>query len=94
MVYGNKDGMGLTLDVLVPEKNSKHLGVILVSSGSWKSRKSDVLDDEIERRTKEHWLQGLLKGGYTVFVTRHGSARGTSCPKWSRTSAAACGSCG
>jgi len=74
IVYGNKDGMGLTLDVLTPETNAKGIGVILVSSGSWKSQKSNVPGQDDNRRNKEHWVQGLLKGGYTLFVTRHGSA--------------------
>jgi acetyl esterase/lipase len=73
IVYGNKDGMGLTLDVLTPEGGGKHIGVILVSSGSWKSNKSNVPDQEA-KRLQDHWVQGLLQGGYTIFLTRHGSA--------------------
>jgi acetyl esterase/lipase len=74
IVYGNKDGLALTLDVLVPEKDAKGLGVILVSSGSWKSSKSDIPGQDQARRDREHWVQGLLKGGYTVFLARHGSS--------------------
>jgi acetyl esterase/lipase len=74
VVYGNKDGMGLTLDVLTPDANPKNIGVILVSSGGWKSSKSNVPGQDEQRRNKEHWVQGLLKGGYTIFITRHGSA--------------------
>ena len=73
VIYGQKDGMGLSLDVLTPEKNAKGLGIVLVSSGSWKSSKSNLPADE-ERKRKDHWVQGLLKGGYTLFVVRHGSA--------------------
>ncbi|MBI3839049.1 MAG: prolyl oligopeptidase family serine peptidase [Planctomycetia bacterium] len=73
VVYGNKDGMGLTLDVLTPETNPKNIGVILVSSGGWKSSKSNV-SEQNKQRHKEHWVQGLLQGGYTIFITRHGSA--------------------
>jgi acetyl esterase/lipase len=72
VIYGQKDGMGLSLDVLTPEKNAKGIGIVLVSSGSWKSGKSNLLADE-ERKRKDHWVQGLLKGGYTLFVVRHGS---------------------
>ena len=50
VVYGHKDGLGLTLDVLVPEKNPKHLGIILVSSGSWKSSKSNVAEENVPPR--------------------------------------------
>ena len=74
VVYGNKDGLGLTLDVLTPDSGAKGIGVIIVSSGSFKSAKSNVLADEQKRRDREHWIQGLLSGGYTVFVVRHGSA--------------------
>ncbi len=74
VVYGNKDGLALTLDVLTPEAGAKNLGVILVSSGGWKSSKSNIPGHDSQHRAKEHWVQGLLKGGYTVFITRHGSA--------------------
>ena len=66
--------MALTLDVLTPAEGAKGIGVILVSSGGWRSAKSDVPGKEDGRRNREHWVQGLLQGGYTVFVTRHGSA--------------------
>ncbi len=74
VVFGHKDGMALTMDVLTPEQGAKNIGIVLVSSGSWKSRKSDVIEDEYQRRRTEHWIQGLLRGGYTLFVVRHGSA--------------------
>ncbi|HEX3724645.1 MAG TPA: alpha/beta hydrolase, partial [Pirellulales bacterium] len=74
IVYGNKDGLALTLDVITPETNAKGLGVILVSSGGWKSSKSNIPGHDQQHRMKEHWVQGLLQGGYTLFVVRHGSA--------------------
>jgi len=74
VVYGHKDGLALTLDVIEPLSDRKGLGLILVSSGSWNSRKSNVLADEENRRQNDHWMQGLLKGGFTLFVVRHGSA--------------------
>ncbi len=74
VVYGHKDGMALTLDVIEPVDGKNHTGLILVSSGSWNSRKSDILQEEEDRRQKDHWVQGLLRGGYTVFVVRHGSS--------------------
>lgn len=73
VVYGHKDGLALTLDVVQPTENRKGLGLILVSSGSWMSRKSDIIEEEENRRKHDHWLQGLLKGGFTLFVVRHGS---------------------
>ncbi len=74
VVYGHKDGLALTLDVLTPKENAKGVGIVLVSSGGWRSGKSSVPGQEIERRKNEHWIQGLLQGGYTLFVARHGSA--------------------
>ncbi|WP_040593452.1 prolyl oligopeptidase family serine peptidase [Schlesneria paludicola] len=74
IVFGHKDGLALTLDVLEPEKNRKGVGLILVSSGSWASRKSDVPGEESHRMRTDHWAQGLLKGGFTLFVVRHGSS--------------------
>src|SRR5664279_4182133 len=74
IVYGHKDGLALTLDVLTPEDKPKNIGVVLVSSGGWRSSKSNIPGHDENTRAKEHWVQGLLKGGYTVFITRHGSA--------------------
>ncbi|MFO0948800.1 MAG: alpha/beta hydrolase [Planctomycetota bacterium] len=74
VVYGHKDGMALTLDVVKPTKNPKGLGLVLVSSGGWRSDKSDVPEKHKKRLEEEHWVQGLLQGGYTLFVARHGSA--------------------
>ncbi|MCC6695331.1 MAG: alpha/beta hydrolase [Candidatus Hydrogenedentes bacterium] len=72
VVYGQKEGMGLTLDVLQPEQNRNGQGIVLISSGSWKSSKSNVPEEVTEFR-RDHWAMGLLHGGFTVFVVRHGS---------------------
>ncbi len=74
VVYGHKDGMALTLDVLEPLADRNGIGLVLVSSGSWISKKSDDLEEEEKRRKYDHWIQGLLKGGFTLFVVRHGSS--------------------
>jgi len=74
LVYGHKEGLALTMDVLTPKQGAKGIGLILVSSGSWKSGKSDIKADILRRREKDHWAQGLLQGGYTLFVVRHGSS--------------------
>src|SRR5262245_35850304 len=66
VVYGHKDGLALTLDVLTPAEGAKGIGVILVSSGGWRSNKSDVPGADDDRRSREHWVQGLLQGGYTL----------------------------
>jgi hypothetical protein len=36
VVYGHKDGLALTYDVLTPTTKAKNLGVIILSSGSWR----------------------------------------------------------
>lgn len=73
VVYGHKDGLALTLDVIKPTNHSKGLGIILVSSGGWRSDKSNIPARHKKRLEGEHWVQGLLQGGYTLFVARHGS---------------------
>lgn len=73
IVYGQKDGMGLTMDALIPETKTKNIGVIFIVSASWKSRKNTDLEEE-ERRRRQHWAQGLLNGGYTLFLVRHSSS--------------------
>jgi acetyl esterase/lipase len=72
VVYGQKAGMGLTFDVIQPENNCNGKGIILVSSGGWKSSKSNIPEKVAERR-RDHWGMGLLSNGYTVFVVRHGT---------------------
>lgn len=72
VVYGQKEGMGLTLDVLQPKESGNGIGIVVVSSGSWKSSKSNLPEKVAEFR-KDHWGMGLLHGGFTVFVARHGS---------------------
>ncbi|HIA48644.1 MAG TPA: alpha/beta hydrolase [Candidatus Hydrogenedentes bacterium] len=72
VVYGQKEGMGLTFDVLQPERNRKGIGIILVSSGGWRSEKSN-LSEKVDARRRDHWAMGLLHNGFTVFVVRHGS---------------------
>ncbi|MFN0109048.1 MAG: prolyl oligopeptidase family serine peptidase [Blastocatellia bacterium] len=72
VVYGHKDGLAMTLDVMIPETKPKNIGVILIVSGSWKSKKSDIPSEEVLLRG-QHWAQGLLNGGFTLFLVRHGS---------------------
>ena len=81
IVYGHKDGLALTLDVLEPEQNRKGLGLILVSSGGWESRKSNIVEENRHRMDNDHWGKGLLQGGFTLFVVRHGSGPRYSVPE-------------
>ncbi|HEX5082841.1 MAG TPA: alpha/beta hydrolase [Blastocatellia bacterium] len=73
IVYGQKDGMGLTMDALIPETKTKNIGVIFIVSGSWKSKKNETPEEE-EKDRRRHWAQGLLNGGYTLFLVRHSSS--------------------
>lgn len=73
VVYGHKDGLALTLDVVTPRSGAKGRGIVLVASGSWRSAKSDIPRQNTARLEGEHWTQGLLQGGYTLFIARHGS---------------------
>lgn len=72
VVYGQKEGMGLTMDVLTPVEDGNGIGIILVSSGGWNSEKSNIAK-RVDARRKDHWGMGLLHNGFTVFVVRHGS---------------------
>ncbi|MBI1918509.1 MAG: prolyl oligopeptidase family serine peptidase [Planctomycetes bacterium] len=65
-VYGHKDGMALTLDVIRPAKPNG-AGVLLIQSGGWYSNWVDA----------KGWLdrgKPYLDKGFTLFIVRHGSA--------------------
>ncbi len=67
VVYGHKDGMALTFDVLRPD-NANGAAVLYMVSGGWVSRWSDP--ERLAART----FPGLLEEGFTVIPVRHGSA--------------------
>lgn len=62
VVYGHKDGMALTFDVLKPGEGANGAGVLYMVSGGWYSRYSPPA--EVAERLEE-----LLDRGFTVFVT-------------------------
>lgn len=66
VVYGHKDGMALTFDVVSPEKPSG-AGVLLIQSGGWYSNWT-------EPKILLPACQPFLMKGMTVFIVRHGSA--------------------
>jgi len=67
VIYGRKDGMVLTMDVLKPaEQNGA--GVIWVASGGLRSSHGMIAGDGFVRS-----MEPLLKRGYTVFAVVHGS---------------------
>ena len=61
VVYGQRHGQSLTLDVLRPSKPNG-IGIVLMASGGWKSQAGSF----------RHWLAApLLRRGYTVFAVYH-----------------------
>ncbi len=67
VVYGHKDGMALTFDVLQPQ-NPNGAAVLYMVSGGWVSRWSPP--EQLASRT----FAGLLEEGFTVLPIRHGSS--------------------
>jgi acetyl esterase/lipase len=66
VVYGHKDGMALTFDVVKPAKPNG-TGVLWIQSGGWYSNWVDP----------KGWpavTKPFLDKGFTVFIVRHGSA--------------------
>jgi len=69
VVYGHKDGMALTYDVVRPAVTANGAGVLYMVSGGWVSRWSPP-EELAERPT----IVALLERGFTIFVVRHGSS--------------------
>jgi acetyl esterase/lipase len=67
VVYGHKDGMALTFDVLRPKKNANGAAVLFMVSGGWYSRYAPPEQSAVQ-------FGALLANGFTVFNVRHGSA--------------------
>jgi acetyl esterase/lipase len=67
LVYGHKDGLAMTLDVLKPKSGANAAAILYMVSGGWVSRWSPP--QELARR-----FQFLLDKGFTVVVVRHGSS--------------------
>jgi len=66
VVYGHKDGMALTFDVVKPAK-SNGAGILWIQSGGWYSNWVEP----------KGWLavgKGFTDKGFTLFIVRHGSA--------------------
>jgi acetyl esterase/lipase len=66
VVYGHKDGLAMTFDVLRPAQGDG-AAVLYMVSGGWVSRWTDP-QASLAR------FQPLLDKGFTVFVVRHGSS--------------------
>jgi acetyl esterase/lipase len=66
LVYGHKDGMALTLDVIRPAKPTGS-GVLWIQSGGWYSNWIDANVWPVIGKS-------FLDKGITLFIVRHGSA--------------------
>ncbi len=67
IVYGHKDGLAMTMDLIRPEGKANGKAILFMVSGGWVSRWSPPEN-----------VQGLfdpyLKKGFSVFAVRHGSS--------------------
>jgi acetyl esterase/lipase len=67
LVYGHKDGLAMTLDVLKPKSGANGAAILYMVSGGWVSRWAPPA------QTAERF-EFLLDKGFTVVVIRHGSS--------------------
>ncbi len=67
VVYGHKDGLALTFDVLKPDKEPNGAAILFLVSGGWYSRWSPP-------EATRAFLKPYLDRGYTVLAIRHGSS--------------------
>ena len=67
VIYGHKDGLAMTFDVLKPKANANGAAVIFMVSGGWVSPYSPP--QQTAMRFKD-----LLDKGFTVIAVRHGSS--------------------
>lgn len=67
VVYGHKDGMALTFDVLKPKTGANGAAILYMVSGGWVSS----WNPPQQTATR---FQALLDKGFTVIAVRHGSS--------------------
>lgn len=67
-IYGRKDGMALTFDVVRPAEPNG-IGLCFMVSGGWNSMWFPP-----KQFVRDSLYQSLLSSGYTLFLIRHGSA--------------------
>jgi len=65
VAYGKWKDRDVTFDVLTPRSPKHDVGILLIASGGWKSKKHNYEEG------LSGWAGELLKGGYTVFVVYH-----------------------
>ncbi len=67
LIYGHKDGLAMTLDVLKPKSGANGAAILYMVSGGWVSRWAPP-KESADR------FQFLLGKGFTVVIVRHGSS--------------------
>lgn len=67
VVYGHKDGMALTMDVIEPKANRRGVGLMFMVSGGWVSVWTPT-------KRLEPLIKPFLDAGYTIIPVRHGSS--------------------
>jgi len=67
LVYGHKDGLALTLDVVKPKAKANGAAIVYMVSAGWVSTYSPP--QEAAARSRD-----LLERGFTVIYVRHGSS--------------------
>ena len=67
VVYGHKDGLALTLDVIKPKSNANGAAIIFMVSGGWVSSYNPPQQTAVR-------FKALLDKGFAVIPVRHGSS--------------------
>src|SRR5262245_54898927 len=67
VVYGHKDGLALTFDVIRPKSNANGAAIIFMVSGGWVSSYSPPQQTAVR-------FKALLDKGFAVIPVRHGSS--------------------
>jgi acetyl esterase/lipase len=75
VVYAQRDGIGLLMDVFVPTGDKNHLAIVDIASGSWHSDRGKINDHKMAKI-----YDIMCSRGYTVFAVRPGSITKFSAP--------------
>jgi len=76
IVYAEKHGVGLLLDVFTPTGQKNGRGIVDVASGAWHSDRGKIRDHE-----KAQVFRIMCGKGFTVFAVRPGSITKFSAPE-------------
>ena len=76
VIYGRKDGMALTYDVIQHREANNDAAVVFMVSGGWVSSwqpPEDIVKEELADTIYGHFRK-LVEKGYTLYLVRHGSS--------------------